>query len=335
MDQTADEGDCGTDSIFQEERREVEPGGERVQMLERQADYPRDVGVGFVPEPMTLEMYVTLDGRVPTQQDYDRYTDEPGEAEILIDDGVLDPGDTIGVLVVATDGPEAGGEYGVILTEPTTETVQPVANLSVVTDDPLENDPLTVDGSESFARFGSLESYEWTWIRGGSGDSGSGEQFTFVPENAGTYRIILEVTDEVGNFDRIEEYVDVGDDGGFCFITTATAREQSTLDSLRRFRDDSMATTPVGRGLVGLYDRISPPIARALERHPESRTARLCRWYVRRCAALSDRQRDHDTRPGTAALGALVATLYVVGVLIAAAGYAGIRLSELLFRSYL
>jgi subtilisin len=119
-------------------------------------------------------------------------------------------------------------------------------------------------------------------------------------------------------------------DSGGCFITTATAREPATLDSLRRFRDESMSTTPLGRGLVGLYYRISPPIAETLERHPESHTADVTRSIVRTCGSLSDAQDETDSHLGSALLGAVLTQLYVVGVLTAAAGHAGIRLRELL-----
>ncbi len=123
------------------------------------------------------------------------------------------------------------------------------------------------------------------------------------------------------------------DSGGFCFITTATHRKGETLDSLRRFRDESMAATPVGRGLVGLYYRISPPIAETLDRHPESRTAGAVRRLVRACASLSDRQDETDSRARSASVGAALTTLYMVGILVAAAGHAGISLLELFDRA--
>ena len=116
--------------------------------------------------------------------------------------------------------------------------------------------------------------------------------------------------------------------GGGCYITTATAGESDTLDSLRRFRDESMATTPVGRALVGLYYRISPPIADTLARHPESRTARATHTLVERCAELSDRQDETDSRIESAALGATLTALYTVGIAVGAGGHAGISLRE-------
>jgi len=118
--------------------------------------------------------------------------------------------------------------------------------------------------------------------------------------------------------------------GGGCFITTATADETSTLTSLRRFRDESMSATPLGRGMVGLYYRISPPIAETLKRHPESRTANVTRSIVQTCAALSNEQDETDSRVESVALGVLLTGLYIVGILTAAFGHAGIRLQELL-----
>jgi len=116
--------------------------------------------------------------------------------------------------------------------------------------------------------------------------------------------------------------------GGGCFLTTATAADRETLDTLRRYRDKSMAATPVGRGLVGLYYRVSPPIAGTLARHPESRTAAAVRWLVGRCARLAERQERAASRSRRALLGAALAVLYLVGVLCAAAGHVTIRVAE-------
>ncbi|MFC3957776.1 S8 family peptidase [Halovivax cerinus] len=117
--------------------------------------------------------------------------------------------------------------------------------------------------------------------------------------------------------------------GGGCFITTATAGEGETLDSLRRFRDESMGATPLGRGLVGLYYRISPPIADTLERHPESLTSRATRTIVDACASLSDRQDETDSTVESASLGVVLTMLYVVGIAVGAGGHLGIRAREL------
>jgi hypothetical protein len=122
------------------------------------------------------------------------------------------------------------------------------------------------------------------------------------------------------------------DEFEFCFITTATADDTETLDSLRRFRDESMATTPVGRGLVGLYYRVSPPIARTLGRNPDSTEAELTRSVVDSCAALSERQEATGSRLGSAAIGVVLTLLYLVGLLVGAGGHASLRTREALGR---
>lgn len=116
--------------------------------------------------------------------------------------------------------------------------------------------------------------------------------------------------------------------GGGCFITTATAGESPTLDSLRRFRDESMALTPVGRALIGLYYRISPPIADTLGAHPESRTTRVTRKLVEFCASLSDAQEETDSRVKSMSLGVTLTLLYMTVVAIGAGGHAGISIRE-------
>jgi subtilisin family serine protease len=118
--------------------------------------------------------------------------------------------------------------------------------------------------------------------------------------------------------------------GGGCYITTAAAGHGETLNSLRRFRDESMTSTPVGRGLVGLYYAISPPIADTLERHPESTTAEACRRIVDACAELSDAQDETDSTAESVSLAGVLTMLYVVGILVGAGGHAGITLRELL-----
>jgi len=118
----------------------------------------------------------------------------------------------------------------------------------------------------------------------------------------------------------------------FCFVTTATAGDTATLDSLRRFRDESMATTPVGRGLVGLYYRVSPPIARTMARNPDSTEAAATRGLVDRCANLSDRQAETDSPVGAAMLGCLLTALYLVGLVVGILGHASLQAREALGR---
>jgi hypothetical protein len=56
-----------------------------------------------------------------------------------------------------------------------------------------------------------------------------------------------------------------------CFIATAAHGSNMSRDVelLRDFRDQRLQSSAVGRGLVQLYYRLSPPLAQALERHQE------------------------------------------------------------------
>lgn len=113
-----------------------------------------------------------------------------------------------------------------------------------------------------------------------------------------------------------------------CFITTAVADDDRALDALRSFRDGPLARTPVGRGLVGLYYAVSPPVAATLARHPDARTARAVRWLVERCARLVRRRDRLGSPAGRALISMLVTLLYLVGVALAAAGSLAIRARE-------
>jgi hypothetical protein len=108
-----------------------------------------------------------------------------------------------------------------------------------------------------------------------------------------------------------------------CFLTTAVAGEGETLETLREFRDETLRLTVPGRVLVGLYYLVSPPVARTLAAHPDSRTAAAVRWFVDRCAGLLDRR--ERSRRGQAPLSVLVVLLYVVGLVVATGGVALIR----------
>ncbi len=60
---------------------------------------------------------------------------------------------------------------------------------------------------------------------------------------------------------------DGGGGGGGCFIATAIYGQKShEVTVLQNFRDDCLLNHPAGRGLVRLYYRISPPLARKLRR---------------------------------------------------------------------
>jgi hypothetical protein len=128
------------------------------------------------------------------------------------------------------------------------------------------------------------------------------------------------------------EFVARPDDGGGnvdpCAITTATANEKDTLDSLRRFRDQSLSNTLVGRKLVSLYYWASPPVARTLAAYPEGLTARTVRQIVGICAELSDRQNRSSSTASGAGLAVVMTVLYIGGFVLGVSGHLVIRFCE-------
>lgn len=131
-----------------------------------------------------------------------------------------------------------------------------------------------------------------------------------------------------GRLSLVTEDDDTGGGSPGCVITTAASSEPETLQSLRRFRDDSMSQTPVGRGLLSLYYRIGPPIAATIDRHPTSRTRRVVRATVRRCATLADAKARSDSRAANALLGTVLIATYVLAAGVGLAGHASIRIRE-------
>lgn len=114
-------------------------------------------------------------------------------------------------------------------------------------------------------------------------------------------------------------------DDGYCYVTTATARDHHTLNSLRRFRDDSMQNSRIGRALIRLYYWISPSIASTLEDHPDSRSHRFTRSVIELCATLSNRQRASTSRLEQTSLGVGITGLYLFGLGVATTGHVAIR----------
>jgi hypothetical protein len=63
--------------------------------------------------------------------------------------------------------------------------------------------------------------------------------------------------------------------GGGCFIATAAfgSKMERNVQILSDFRDKRLSSNRIGRGIVKLYYKLSPPLANYLYRHPFARTA--------------------------------------------------------------
>jgi hypothetical protein len=113
-----------------------------------------------------------------------------------------------------------------------------------------------------------------------------------------------------------------------CFVTTATAGEGETLDTLRTFRDEVLRTTLLGRALVGVYYRLSPPVARTLSQHPTARTTRLVRRLIGCSSSLERRRQESSSRSYRRVLAVALTLVYAFGVCCAFTGHAAIDFHE-------
>jgi subtilisin len=122
--------------------------------------------------------------------------------------------------------------------------------------------------------------------------------------------------------------VEITQHHSLCFITTATTGDGETLDSLRTFRDDVLRSTAPGRALVGVYYRLSPPVARTLSRHPTARTTRSVRRLVEYSSSLERRRQDASSRSYRRVLAVVLTLVYTFGVCRALAGHVLIGLHK-------
>ena len=101
------------------------------------------------------------------------------------------------------------------------------------------------------------------------------------------------------------EVIEPPEDDGWCFIATAAygSYMDSNVDILRQFRDSYLMTTPAGRGLVSAYYRLSPPVARFIDKHPGSKP--VVRGMLWPAVALSRVAVNTTLVQGMAAFGGL------------------------------
>lgn len=103
---------------------------------------------------------------------------------------------------------------------------------------------------------------------------------------------------------------------GECFITTAVHGHSPTLEALRAYRDGPLSAWAAGRGLISVYERVSPPIAATLHAAPDSSVTRWIRWVVFHCGSLADRHARTDARILKASLSLVLITSYALCLVI-------------------
>ncbi len=149
---------------------------------------------------------------------------------------------------------------------------------------------LTLDGRASSGGRDALTAYQWRQISGMSVTITAADEPVAqveVPDApGGELAFELTVSDDSGRSDRDEMRLRVVDrplpgdrpslgsgDNDHCFIATAAYGTgwSHELTALRSLRDDYLALTPWGRGLIAVYERLSPPLAALIAPRPALR----------------------------------------------------------------
>jgi len=178
-----------------------------------------------------FDLYVTLDGRTPSTDDFDRKSETSftsGE-QITLDADALSGADTFGLLV---DSYTAGGSYRLEITETASGDGEqpnqpPTADFTVDPSTPTVGETVTVE-AEASDPDGSIAAYEWDF---GDGSTATGRTAATTYDAADDYAVALTVTDDDGATDTATRTITVEPDeggGGEC-DRTLTRTETGTL----------------------------------------------------------------------------------------------------------
>ncbi|QCB46966.1 PKD domain-containing protein [Hydrogenophaga sp. PAMC20947] len=103
----------------------------------------------------------------------------------------------------------------------------PIPIFSITPDEPEAGESVTFDASETIVSNVPADtvavSYSWNF---GDGNNGRGSSTTHTYENAGTYNIVLSVTDSAGRVGTLEENITVK----AATVTTDTATTTTTVE---------------------------------------------------------------------------------------------------------
>ncbi len=154
---------------------------------------------------------------------------------------------------------------------------------------------------------GEVVQYEWDTDGGGYGAPQADSSIVVDFAMPGSYRVRVRVTDNCGYTASAERLVDLtvppsSSADSRCFIATAAwgSSLHPRVRVLREFRDRYLMGNPLGRALVALYYRYSPPLADLIRRSPGLRAVAVsvltpvvasAEWLL----ALSGQPGDADT----------------------------------------
>ncbi len=158
------------------------------------------------PQSDDFDLFLTLDGRDPTRQDYDRVAQGANAEETITLTRSLQADQDIGLMVYAFSG---AGQYHVSVEQ--NPGVGPAPQAAFATDTPTEGAPgetLAFDGSVSYDTDGSIESHEW---RFGDGTTATGPTVEHSYDSPGTYTVELTVTDDDDQTDTAQRRLRIGD----------------------------------------------------------------------------------------------------------------------------
>jgi len=154
-----------------------------------------------------------------------------------------------------------------------------VADLSIAVADPLDvstdglpHGQVSVSYRATVDIAGGVPPYAWTIVGGrlpdGLGLDGKAGVISGTPTEAGTFDLVVEVTDDIGLSRSLPFSIEIAPAGG-CFIATAAygTPMAAEVEVLRRFRDEYLLTNAVGQAFVDFYYSTSPPIAKFLADH--------------------------------------------------------------------
>lgn len=156
------------------------------------------------------------DGTIVSYQ-WDFGDGSPAAAGVLVDHSFNSKG-TYTVYLRVTDN--SGNTDSASQTVNVSDNQSPTASFVYSPTSPVVGDRVHFNASESTDPDGTITSWRWDF---GDGGHGSGEEVNHTYSDAGTYTVVLEVTDDSGNTDSVSKTLTVTDGTPFANFTISPA----------------------------------------------------------------------------------------------------------------